>query len=103
MWKKSNNSVSKLFQIVNDITTFSHFLSGLGSISNHSDLTKSQIELKRDLYRINEPKKANSSKPRNIPMTILNETAQRVKDKLALEYDTITIERVMIGVFLKAR
>ena len=36
-------------------------------------------------------------------MTILNETAQQVKDKLALEYDTITIERVMIGVFLKAR
>jgi uncharacterized protein (DUF4213/DUF364 family) len=32
-------------------------------------------------------------------MTILNETAQQVKDKLALEYDTITIERVMIGVF----
>jgi uncharacterized protein (DUF4213/DUF364 family) len=32
-------------------------------------------------------------------MTILNETAQEVKDKLALEYDTITIERVMIGVF----
>ena len=32
-------------------------------------------------------------------MTILNETAQEVKDKLALEYDTITIQRVMIGVF----
>ncbi|KKL12553.1 hypothetical protein LCGC14_2534600, partial [marine sediment metagenome] len=32
-------------------------------------------------------------------MTILNETARLVKDKLALEYDTITIERVMIGVF----
>lgn len=32
-------------------------------------------------------------------MTILNETAQLVKDKLVLEYDTITIERVMIGLF----
>jgi uncharacterized protein (DUF4213/DUF364 family) len=32
-------------------------------------------------------------------MTILNETARQAKDKLALEYDTITIERVMIGVF----
>ncbi len=32
-------------------------------------------------------------------MTILNETARLVKDKLALEFDTITIERVMIGVF----
>jgi uncharacterized protein (DUF4213/DUF364 family) len=32
-------------------------------------------------------------------MTILNETAQQVQDILASEYDTITIERVMIGVF----
>ena len=32
-------------------------------------------------------------------MTILTETAQQVKDKLASEYDTITAERVMIGVF----
>lgn len=32
-------------------------------------------------------------------MTILIETAQLLKDKLALEYDTITIERVMIGLF----
>jgi len=32
-------------------------------------------------------------------MTILNETARRVQDMLASEYDTITIERVMIGVF----
>ena len=32
-------------------------------------------------------------------MTILVETAQLLKDKLALEYDTITIERVMIGLF----
>ena len=36
-------------------------------------------------------------------MTILNETAQQVKEKLALEYGTKTIEGVMIGVFLKAR
>ena len=32
-------------------------------------------------------------------MTILIKTAQLLKDKLALEYDTITIERVMIGLF----
>ncbi len=32
-------------------------------------------------------------------MTILDETAQRVKDKLASDYDTITIERAIIGVF----
>jgi uncharacterized protein (DUF4213/DUF364 family) len=32
-------------------------------------------------------------------MTILNETAQQVQDILASEYNTITIERVMIGVF----
>jgi uncharacterized protein (DUF4213/DUF364 family) len=32
-------------------------------------------------------------------MTILIETAQLLKDKLALEYDTLTIERVMIGLF----
>jgi len=32
-------------------------------------------------------------------MTILIETAQLLKDKLALEYDTISIERVMIGLF----
>jgi uncharacterized protein (DUF4213/DUF364 family) len=32
-------------------------------------------------------------------MTILIETAQLLKDKLALEYDTITIERVVIGLF----
>ena len=32
-------------------------------------------------------------------MTILNETARLVKDKLASEYEAITVERVMIGVF----
>ncbi|MGD2099015.1 MAG: DUF364 domain-containing protein [Desulfobacterales bacterium] len=32
-------------------------------------------------------------------MTILIETAQLLKDKLTLEYDTLTIERVMIGLF----
>jgi len=32
-------------------------------------------------------------------MTILIETAQLLKDKLALEYDTVTIERLTIGVF----
>ena len=32
-------------------------------------------------------------------MTILNETAQQVKNVLGLEYDTTTVERVMIGVF----
>jgi uncharacterized protein (DUF4213/DUF364 family) len=32
-------------------------------------------------------------------MTILIETAQLLKDKLALEYDTLTIERVTIGLF----
>jgi len=32
-------------------------------------------------------------------MTILNETARRVQDMLASEYDTITMERVMIGIF----
>ena len=32
-------------------------------------------------------------------MSILNDTARLVKDKLALEYETITIERVMVGVF----
>lgn len=32
-------------------------------------------------------------------MTILIKTAQLLKDKLALEYDTITIERVTIGLF----
>jgi len=33
-------------------------------------------------------------------MTILDETARLVKDKLASEYEAITIERVVIGVFL---
>ena len=33
-------------------------------------------------------------------MTILNETAGLVKAKLASEYEAITIERVMIGMFL---
>jgi uncharacterized protein (DUF4213/DUF364 family) len=32
-------------------------------------------------------------------MTILNETAQQAQDLLASEYTTLTIERVMIGVF----
>ena len=32
-------------------------------------------------------------------MTILIETARLLKDKLAIEYDTITIERVTIGLF----
>ena len=32
-------------------------------------------------------------------MTILNETARRVKDKLASEFETITIEQAVIGVF----
>ena len=32
-------------------------------------------------------------------MTILNETARLVKDKLAIEYEAITIERAMVGVF----
>jgi uncharacterized protein (DUF4213/DUF364 family) len=32
-------------------------------------------------------------------MTILNETARLVKDKLASEYEAITVERVMIGIF----
>jgi uncharacterized protein (DUF4213/DUF364 family) len=32
-------------------------------------------------------------------MSILNETARLVKDKLASEYEAITVERVMIGVF----
>ena len=32
-------------------------------------------------------------------MTILNETARLVKDKLASGYDAVTIERVMIGMF----
>lgn len=32
-------------------------------------------------------------------MTILNETARLVKDKLASEYEAITVERVMIGMF----
>ena len=34
-------------------------------------------------------------------MTILSETARLVKDKLASEYETITVERVMIGMFLR--
>ena len=32
-------------------------------------------------------------------MSILNETARQVKNKLALEYDTLTIKRLVIGVF----
>lgn len=32
-------------------------------------------------------------------MSILNETARLVKNKLALEYDTVTIRRLVIGVF----
>ena len=32
-------------------------------------------------------------------MSILNETARQVKNKLALAYDTVTINRLMIGVF----
>jgi hypothetical protein len=32
-------------------------------------------------------------------MTILDETAQRVKEKLAAEYEDINVERVVIGVF----
>jgi uncharacterized protein (DUF4213/DUF364 family) len=32
-------------------------------------------------------------------MTILNETARLVKDKLASEYEALTVERVMIGMF----
>ncbi len=32
-------------------------------------------------------------------MTILNETARLINNKLALEYDSITIERVVIGLF----
>jgi len=32
-------------------------------------------------------------------MTILDETAQRVKEKLAAEYAAINIERLVIGVF----
>jgi uncharacterized protein (DUF4213/DUF364 family) len=32
-------------------------------------------------------------------MTILNETMRLLKEKLALEYETVTIERVMMGVF----
>ena len=32
-------------------------------------------------------------------MTILNETARLVKDKLASEYEAVTVERVMIGMF----
>jgi hypothetical protein len=32
-------------------------------------------------------------------VTILDETAQRVKEKLAAEYEDINVERVVIGVF----
>ena len=32
-------------------------------------------------------------------MTILDETARLAKDKLASEYEAITVERVTIGVF----
>jgi hypothetical protein len=35
----------------------------------------------------------------NILMTILNETARLVKDKLASECEALTVERVMIGMF----
>ena len=33
-------------------------------------------------------------------MTILSETARLVKERLALEYEDITIERLVVGVFL---
>ena len=32
-------------------------------------------------------------------MTILNEAARRAKEKIAAEYDAISVERAVIGVF----
>ena len=32
-------------------------------------------------------------------MSILNETARQVKNRLALEYDTVTMKRLVIGAF----
>ena len=32
-------------------------------------------------------------------MTILSETARLVKDKLASEYEALTVERIIIGMF----
>ena len=57
------------------------------------------IQITLVFFKRQQVKKINPTQPRKIPVTILDETARLAKDKLASEYEAITVERVTIGVF----